>query len=97
MNAPKLPPPDHPDAPKYWMYEASGARAPVVTKYLNNKPLDSAEVKYFKAYLWQWVKSPVWAPSGLLEAVRLRVAAIETVQDIAAALAAMDELCMDPL
>ena len=50
-----------------------------------------------RAYLWQWVKSPVWGPSGALEALRLRVAAIGSLQDIDDAIEAMVEIGMDPL
>lgn len=96
MN-PELLPPDHPDAPKYWMHEASGALEPVILAFLHDEELDEAQVKLMKAYLWQWVKSPVWAPSGPLEALRLRVAAIETYQDVAQAVHALTEEGMDPL
>jgi hypothetical protein len=42
-------------------------------------------------------KSPAWRPSGSLECVRLKIAAIENEADILVALDAMDELGMDPL
>jgi len=93
----KLLPADHPDAPKFWMYESSGVLKPVVTKYLNGEALDAKEVKVFQAYLWQWYKSPVWEPSGMLEALRLRVAAIATRQDIDDIIEAGLEIGMDPL
>ena len=96
MN-PELLPPDHPDAPKYWMHEASGVLQPVVRAYLDEDELDAAQVGLMRAYLWQWVKSPVWGPSGALEALRLRVAAIGSLQDIDDAIEAMVEIGMDPL
>lgn len=96
MNPARLPP-DHPDAPKYWMHESSGVLEPVVRAYLQGDDLDAGQVKLMQAYLWQWVKSPVWGPSGMLEAVRLQVSCIACSQDIDAAISAMDTLCMDPL
>lgn len=83
--------------PKYWMYETSGVLQPVVKAYLNGGRLDQNQITIMRAYLWQWLQSPVWAPSGMLESLRLRVAAIETHHDIEAALATADELGMDPL
>jgi hypothetical protein len=53
-------PPDHPDAPKYWMYEASGVLAPVVKRYLEGADLAPAEIGAMRAYLRQWIVSPAW-------------------------------------
>jgi hypothetical protein len=88
---------DHPDAPKYWRKETSRELARVVTRYLNGNTLKEAEVYLMRAYLWQWVKSPVWAPSGVLKALRLRVAAIAGTIDLEEAIGAMVELGMNPL
>ena len=90
-------PPDHPDAPKYWMHETSGVLEPVVRAYLQGDDLDAGQVKLMQAYLWQWVASPVWGPSGVLEALRLQVAAITSGADLNGAIWAMGELGMDPL
>lgn len=94
---PTLLPPDHPDAPKYWMYEASGVLQPVIKKYLRGENLDAAEIKLMRAYLFQWVSSPVWGPSGLLEILRLRAATIETQDHIERTIAGAVGLGMDPL
>jgi hypothetical protein len=88
---------DHPYAPKFWRRETNRELARVVTRYLNGYPLKEAEVYLMRAYLWQWVKSPVWAPSGALKALRLRVAAIAGATDVAAAIEVMVELGMNPL
>ena len=96
-DLPKRLPPEHPDAPKYWRYETSGMLQPVVRMFINGARLLPADVKIMKAYLWQWVGSPVWAPSGTLEALRLRVAAIETQEDLDGCVWAAVELNMDPL
>ena len=49
------------------MHESSGMLQPVVRAYLDEDELDSAQVGLMRAYLWQWVASPVWGPSGALE------------------------------
>ena len=91
-------PPEHPDAPKYWMLETSGELAAAVKRYLDlPRHLEPRDVDLIKAYLWQWVRSPVWAPSGALEALRLMVAAIQTENDISRAITAAIRLEMDPL
>jgi hypothetical protein len=89
--------PNNPDAPKYWMHETSGVLEPVIRRFLNEHQLRDDEIATMQAYLWQWVKSPAWAPSGMLEALRLRVASIRTMEDIDQALAGCEELGMDPL
>lgn len=89
--------PDHPDAPKFWMHESSGVLAPVIRAYLDGAVLDGAQVAVMKAYLWQWVKSPAWAPNGALASLRLRVAAIESTEDIRRAIHVALQLGMDPL
>ena len=89
--------PDHPDAPKYWMYETSGVLARDIKNYLDGEALDAPAIGRIKAYLWQWVKSPVWRPSGCLEVLRLRVMTITAVEDIRHAISMAEELGMDPL
>lgn len=88
---------DHPDAPKYWMAESSGVLKPVVHELLHGGDLDANEIRLMKAYLWQWVSSPAWAPSGMLEALRLRVMMIQTTDDIHDAIRAAVNMEMDPL
>jgi len=90
-------PPDHPDAPKYWMHESSGVLEPVVRAYLQGDELEAHQVDLMRAYLYQWVMAPVWGPSSILEALRLRAAAIESRRDIDDAIEAMVEIGMDPL
>jgi hypothetical protein len=90
-------PPDHPDAPKYWLHETSGELVPAVHAYLAGERLNEYQIRLVKLYLWQWVRSPVWGPSGALESLKLRVAAIATSEDIARALKHAVDLGMDPL
>jgi len=46
--------------PGYWRYEQSGVLKPVVEKYLNGSLLSQNELGIMRAYLRQWVASPVW-------------------------------------
>lgn len=94
---PKLLRPEHPDAPKFWMNESSGVLAPVIEAYLNGKELTVGQINLMRAYLYQWVKSPVWAESAAVEVLRLRVAAIQTTEDVRAAIKKAVGLGMDPL
>jgi hypothetical protein len=90
-------PPDHPDAPKYWAYETGGELRAVVRLYLKGGVLIPSQVQLMKAYVWQWVSSPVWKGGGMVECLRLRVATIETQHDLAEAIAHAEALGMDPL
>lgn len=91
-------PPEHPDAPKYWMFETSGVLEPVIRAYLQGDDLNKRQVDLMRAYLYQWVSAPVWgAPGGILEAVCLQVSVIACTQDIDAAISAMVTLGIDPL
>jgi hypothetical protein len=97
-------PVDHPDAPGYWMYESSGVLGPVVRAYLLGDELDAVQMKLMKAYLSQWVNSPVWdqnphPDTGLeeLRSLRVRVAAINNEAELNQAIQVMTDMGMDPL
>lgn len=47
-------------APGYWRDETSGALRPAVEAYLAGGPLAGAEIAALRAYLRQWIGSPVW-------------------------------------
>jgi hypothetical protein len=79
------------------MHETSGVLRQPVAALLHGDPLSDHDIGLLRAYLWQWVKSPVWAPSGMLEALRLRVAAIRNQEDVRACVAAAVEMGMEPL
>lgn len=89
--------PSDPLAPKYWMYEQSGALVPVVKAYIDGKPLSVRDVRIMRAYLLQWFSSPVWGQSNELNALRARVSAIETADHVRAAIRAGLEIGIDPL
>ena len=59
--APKLPHPSHPDAPKYWMDETGGALALAVVRFVQDPAsMNALDIALVRAYLAQWVNSPVW-------------------------------------
>jgi hypothetical protein len=93
----KVLPPDNPRAPKYWIHETSGVLEPVVRAYLNGDQLTTQQLILMRAYLYQWVSAPVWAPSGALEELRLRVAAAQSNEDIDLCIEAAVAMGMDPL
>jgi hypothetical protein len=53
-------PPDHPDAPRYWMYETGGKLVPAMERYLKGELAEPDDVNLIRAYLRQWIDSPVW-------------------------------------
>ena len=46
--------------PSFWMHETSGALAEVVERYLLGLSLTPEDIAYLRAYLRQWIMSPVW-------------------------------------
>jgi hypothetical protein len=87
MSPRALPPPDHPDAPKYWRHETGGRLAIAVENFLNHRLMTVRDVALVRAYLIQWIDSPVWemnphlaqggpaATAALAALTRLRVRA----------------------
>ena len=53
-------PPDHPLAPKYWVYEQGDALRPAMLKLIDGKTLTEGDVAVIRDYFVQWVCSPVW-------------------------------------
>lgn len=95
-------PPDHPQAPKYWMNETGGKLVPAIERYLKGTPADADDVNLIRAYLRQWIDSPVWndgddqARDDLSE-LRRKVREIRTRLDIDQWLEAANDLAIDPL
>ena len=81
------------------MHETSGELIAAMNRYLaeSRSFLEPRDLDLIKAYLWQWVNSPVWGPSGSLQALRMMVTTIKTESDISTAIAAAIRLGMDPL
>lgn len=46
--------------PKLWLDETSGQLRPVVQAYYDGKGLTTVSIALLRAYLVQWVDSPVW-------------------------------------
>lgn len=94
-----------PEAPGFWMHETSGVLRPVVERYLNGKVLGPREIATMRAYLVQWVNSPVWDQNphadedsrAELQELRGQAAAIKCQRDITVWLRASLDLGMDPL
>ena len=90
MTPRALPPPESPDAPKYWRNETGGALRIAVENFLNNRLMTVRDMALMRAYLSQWIDSPVWEMNPSLDAkgraslafLRLRARRIQTVEDI---------------
>lgn len=85
------------DEPNYWMYETSGVLRPAVEAYLRNEPMTLNQIGAMRAYLRQWIGSPVWHGGEEIEQLRLDVESIVSRDDIHKWLAKADELAIDPL
>ncbi|HZF24011.1 MAG TPA: hypothetical protein VE030_11175 [Burkholderiales bacterium] len=56
--------PAHPLAPKFWRNETGGELQPAVMAYLTGEPMTLRQIALMRAYLQQWIDSPVWNPPG---------------------------------
>jgi hypothetical protein len=92
--------------PGYWMAETSGELAPAVHRYLEGSELSVRDVVLLRAYLRQWIDSPVWdgKPSLTDEQGREELATLRSrarlLTDRASMddwLALADEFGVDPL
>lgn len=98
-------PPDSPLAPKYWMHESSGALKGPVTRLINNAGLSADDILVIRAYLRQWIDSPVWDESPgsnydsrrALADMRSRVRRITSRREIDEWIALAVDQGMDPL
>jgi hypothetical protein len=46
--------------PGYWQDEATGVLRPVILAYLSGASLDAQQCSTIRAYLRQWINSPIW-------------------------------------
>lgn len=96
-------PPDHPQAPKYWMHEVGGKLVPAMKRYLSEETPSLRDVDLIRAYLRQWIDSPVWDHGNEaemqrdLDELRRKVRELRTVSDIALWVEDALELGIDPL
>ena len=103
MTERTLLPPDHPQAPKYWMHETGGQLGPAMERYLRCEPEKPDDVNLIRAYLRQWIDSPVWSDGvdsetrTSLDELRAKVRALRTRADIDEWVADALDLAIDPL
>lgn len=87
------------------MHETGGELQPAVSAFLNGETLTIRQIALIRAYLKQWIDSPVWnmnphmTTEGLeeLEAIRKQVHAIVSDRDIRECIGQMVGAGMDPL
>jgi hypothetical protein len=92
--------PSHPDAPKYWIYEMSGVLVPAVEAYFNRESMTTMQVAAMRAYLRQWIMSPVWdahTPEAALALLRAGINQLQGREDIDWWLKIALAECIDPL
>lgn len=51
---------DHPQAPRFWRHEVSGVLERPITRFLKNGGLSADDILLIRAYLRQWIDSPLW-------------------------------------
>lgn len=92
-------PPDHPQAPKYWSNEIGGKLVPAILRYLDGRPTQPDDVMLIRAYLRQWIDSPVWDTGEPDDLAKLRkdVRELRDRSDITAWLKQALEFGIDPL
>ena len=95
MN-PEILNPEDPRAPKYWRTETSGVLIPLMETYLAGEPLDQKQVITMRAYLRQWIYSPVWIGQKI-DTLRRRIDLIETNKDVRDWLELALDAGIDPL
>lgn len=47
-------------APGFWFHETSGVLRPAVEDYLFGRDLSAEQIALLRAYLRQWIETPVW-------------------------------------
>jgi hypothetical protein len=101
----QLPAPDDPRAPKYWMHETGGELVPAIGRLMKGAPLAPRDIAVIRAYVRQWINSPVWdmnahagaADAAALAMLRQAVDGLTTAARINLWLAMADAEGMNPL
>lgn len=60
MASTRMPLPGQATAPKFWRHETGGELRIAVDNYLNNRVMSLRQIALMRAYLRQWIASPVW-------------------------------------
>jgi hypothetical protein len=82
--------------PGYWMNEHSGKLKPAILAYLKGEKLDDVQIGFIRAYLRQWIDSPMWRGDAV-EGLRASVDAIHDRASIRNWLDDALEANIDPL
>lgn len=101
----KLPAPGDPDAPKYWANETGGELGPAIERVLRRRPLTERDIEFVRAYLKQWIDSPVWdlnpnadaTAAAALSRLRASVGYIQTAAAVECWVKFAADEGMDPL
>jgi hypothetical protein len=83
-------------APKFWTDETSGTLQPAVRAYLTDATLTEPQIAAMRAYLRQWIQSPLWEGPGIQE-LRRSVDQLHTRAAIAEWVAIAVNAGLDPL
>jgi len=51
--------------PGYWMWETSGVLRPAIEAYLRGVEMTPEQIEAMRAYLRQWIMSPLWTGETL--------------------------------
>lgn len=92
-------------APGYWMHETSGVVRPAVEAYLHDEPMTAQQIAAMRAYLRQWIMSPLWDQNphattyhrAWLDQMRLRVGGLKDRAAIGRWLSDATDAGLDPL
>lgn len=85
------------DFPGYWMNETTGELRPAVHAYLAGGELTAEQITALRAYIRQWIMSPVWVPGPEIEDLRRRVDELTSRAAISLWLMDAEDACIDPL
>lgn len=90
--------------PKYWKHETTGRLRPVIEAYYDGRQLTAIGCALLRAYLDQWIQSPVWDLPPIeayyraeLAKLRRSVRALKTGLDIREWLSAANRIGIEPL
>ena len=105
MKGIRLPAPGDPDAPKYWLHNTDGVLVPAVNRLIKGFPLSVQDTGAIRAYLRQWIWSPVWERNPKMDAagfarlaeLRESVGGLETAPEINHWIRLVVDEGMDPL
>ena len=48
------------EIPGYWKFETSGVLRPAIEAFLVGAPMTDEQIAAMRAYLRQWINSPIW-------------------------------------